>query len=193
MEHRLFIAINLPKEIKASIRDILQIDQEQNTELYEHARMTDEESWHITLVFLGAQSEDQLKALIGIIREAVRQVPAPKITMRMLTTAPPHRPPRMIWIATTAETNRLLEEIKTAIEQKLAAQNIFKKGESYTMFNGHITLARLPEGRRIANRTILFPCTLSFKPTTIDLMESHLKNTETSYRLLESIDFKQSA
>lgn len=193
MEHRLFIAINLPKEIKASIRDILQIDQEQNTELYEHARMTDEESWHITLVFLGAQSKDQLKALISIIREAVGQVHAPKITMRTLTTAPPRRPPRMIWIATTAETNKLLEKIKTAIEQKLAAQNIFKKGESYAIFNGHITLARLPEGRRIADRTILFPYALSFKPTTIDLMESHLKNTETSYRLLESIDFKQSA
>ena len=193
MEHRLFIAINLPEQIRIAIHEVLQTDMQNVPELYERARMRDESSLHITLLFLGDQPKESLRNIVQAMRDTIKNMPAPAIVLRTLTTAPPHRPPRMVWITTTTETNRVLEGIKTILEQNLVAQNIFQKGEVYPSFNGHITLARLPEGRQIADHVVSFPSALTFSPTSIDLMESELTPAGATYRLLESIDFKPSA
>lgn len=193
MEHRLFIAIDPPERIRDAIREIMRADMQSAPELYENARMQDETSWHITLLFLGEQPKEGLQNIVQAMRDTIKNVTAPEIVLRALTTAPPHRPPRMVWIATTTETNHTLEDIKTVLEQNLAAQGILKKGEVHPNFNGHITLARLPEGRHTADHIVSFPSALSFTPTSIALMESELTPTGATYRLLESIDFKPSA
>ncbi len=190
MEHRLFIAIDLPGEIKDATRQALQADQKDHPELYEDARMMDEASWHITLSFLGNQSE--IETIEQAIEHVAHQKEAPEITMQLLTTAPPQRPPRMVWITTSAETNKALGALKAAIEQQLAQNNIHPQEEHRPRYTGHITLARLPEGRRVAEHVVSFPHALSFRPKTIDLMESRLERTGAEYTLLKSIDFKPS-
>lgn len=190
MERRLFIAIDLPSEIKDAIRQRLEADQQDHPELYKDARIMSEESWHITLSFLGSQTE--VETIGNAIEQVAHQTIAPEITIQLLTTAPPQRPPRMVWVTTTAETNKELGAIKVAIEQRLAQQNICPQGEIFPTYNGHITLARLPEGRKIAEHMVSFPHALSFCPKTIDLMESHLERTGAEYSLLKSIDFKLS-
>lgn len=193
MEQRLFIAINLSEQARTAVREALHADMQHAPELYEHARMRDSASWHITLLFLGEQSKEDALNILQAMRDTIKNIAAPEIVLRTLTTAPPHRPPRMVWIATTAETNHALEGIKKILEQNLVVQNIFQKGELHPDFNGHITLARLPEGRHIADHIVSFPSALTFSPTSIDLMESNLTPTGATYRLLESIDFKPSA
>lgn len=192
MERRLFIAINLPETIKAQLRQEIGSDNKKSSELYKDARMIPEEDWHITVKFLGDQLAEHLGAIEHAMRAAVEEMTAPQITMQTLTTAPPHRPPRMVWITTTSETNQFLRSIKEAIERNLATQGMVQKGEVHQVYHGHINLARLPEGRKIADHIISFPSALTFKPATIDLMESHLESTGAEYAILKSIDFKPS-
>lgn len=192
MERRLFIAINLPENIKAEIRKEMELDNKTGIDLYQNANMIPEENWHITLKFFGSQPEEHIETIGQVIRNVIGEREAPVVTIRTLSTAPPHRPPRMIWATTTTETNKVLGSIKETIERKLAVHAIFQKGETFPIFQGHITLARLPEGRRIAERIVSFPNALTFRPITIDLMESHLESTGAEYSILKSIDFKPS-
>ena len=192
MKHRIFIAIDIPRPIKGELRRLLAQDVEKYAELYAGANLMDEESWHVTLAFLGEKSEEQIETIGRMLRAIAGQTPAPTIAIRTLTTAPPHRPPRMVWAATTTGTNRLLEPIRNTIVKKLAAHAIQQDGETFPLFNGHVTLARLPEGRRIADHTVSFPDALTFRPKTIGLMESHLEDSGAKYKTLKSIDFKPS-
>ena len=193
MERRLFIAINLPEDIKAEIRHVLQLDDAKNAELYSDAKMVPEENWHITLKFLGNQSKEHLATIERVIADIAKGTHAPEVAIRTLTTAPPHRPPRMVWVTTTTETNKTLGSIKETMEAELERHNIFhQKGEVHPVYHGHINLARLPEGRRIADHIVSLPNALTFKPATIDLMESQLENSGAEYSIVRSIDFKTS-
>lgn len=192
MNRRLFIAIDLPTETKAAIQETLRTDKVAYAELYKDARMTPEQDWHMTLLFLGEYPEHVIETIGHSISDVIGQMAGPQITMRMLTTAPPHRPPRMIWVTTSAESNSALGAIKESILHDLASRDIRPQGEQFASFTGHITLARLPEGRKIANHAISFARELSFIPKTVDLMESRLESTGATYAVLKSIDFKPS-
>lgn len=187
MNRRIFIAINLPAEARATIREVLQADAAAYTELYEDARMTPERDWHITLLFLGDQPEDAIPAIERVISEVMQTMPLPALGIRMFTTAPPHRPPRMIWATTSAEANEYLGALKESIKKALAQHGIRPQGEQFARFNGHITLARLPEGRRIADHTVALAHTITFQPNTIDLMESQLDRAGAEYGIIRSI------
>lgn len=192
MEHRLFIAIDLPGTIKTELRQLIKQDVEKSGELYADARMMDEESWHITLAFLGDKSEEQIEVIERVLRNLAERTPVPKIVIRTVTTAPPQRPPRMVWATTTTETNRTLEPIRNRIVKDLAAHGIHQEGTVFPDYHGHITIARLPEGRRIADHVISLPNALVFRPKTMHLMESHLESSGATYKTLKSIDFKPS-
>lgn len=192
MNRRLFIAIDLPAEIKTVIRETLQTDKTAYAELYRDARMTPEKDWHMTLLFLGEYPEQAIEAIGHSISDVISKISSPKIAMRILSTAPPHRPPRMIWVTTSAESNEILGAIKESILQDLALHAVRPQGARFETFNGHITLARLPEGRKIADHTIAFAHEISFTPKTVDLMESRLESTGAAYTVLKSIDFKPS-
>jgi len=188
-ERRLFISIDLPKTVRETIREHIQIDKERVPELYMHARIMDEASWHITVLFLGTQPEQAIGIIEKNMREAIKTMAIPQITLNTLTTAPPHHPPRMIWATTDNRTNDLLGALKKKLEQDLSKQGILPKGERHPLFNGHVTVARFPEGSRLPKHTIPLPTEkTTFAPTSIDLMESHLEQKEVRYTLLKSVD-----
>lgn len=191
MEHQLFIAINLPEHIKEVISNAVEQDRGISP-VYGDARLVAKEDWHITIKFLGKQAEKSIDVIEKVMRDVVAETTSPEISMRTLTTAPPHRPPHMIWMPTTAETNQTLGVLKTAIEQKLAMQGIVQKGELFPTYHGHITLARLPEGRKIDNHAVVLSRAITFRPVAMDIMESRLESSEAKYSVLKSIDFKRS-
>lgn len=191
MNRRLFIAINLPDDAKTAIRREIENDRAKGCDLYETGRMIPEENWHFTLTFLGNQSGERISAIEEAIRKAVTRIVAPEISIQILTTAPPKRPPRMVWAVTNEPTSRRLEDLKIAIENTLVASGV-EFDRDTRPYHGHITLVRLAEGMRIADHVTTFPHALSFRPKAIDLMESRLENTGAEYSVLKSIDFKSS-
>ncbi len=184
MRHRVFIAINLPEDIKQQ----LFFYRSRWPEL--PARWTKKENLHITLVFLGYVRDDELMDILGTVKTAVSKNQPFSINLKKICYGPiDKKPPRMIWAEgeKSAELAKLQRDLENSLSGK-AAQ--FEK--EARAFAPHITLARLKpwEFRRIEPEErpeISEEISLSFEVNSIELMESVLKPKGPDYFVLESM------
>lgn len=183
---RLFIAINLPTEIKEKIRE--KIDK---LPKIPEARFLDEQNWHITLVFLGYQEEVAAANIVRAMSEAVKQAWVSLVEFSHLSYGPIGAAPRMVWLNGTKETDARLGIIKEILENKLVDNHVRFKRESRA-FKTHITLARFHHisGQQYPPIDVkLAELKLSFVPIGLDLMESHLSRSGAQYEILQKIKF----
>lgn len=196
---RLFIAINLPEEIKREIaRIITQINANEIS-----IRWLPPENWHLTISFLGYQLDEAISPIIESLKETVKNFSAPLMEFEKIIYGPPNKSPRMIWLAGTKETSKILSEIKNKLEDELIKNRVqFKKDNRG--FNCHLTLARFLETRintdlkqidtdiiRINQYLNQHKSAFAFYAKSFDLMESHLKRTGAEYEILASLTFSE--
>ncbi len=173
MRRRIFIAINLPEEIKDKLvfyqRKFEELFDSCQTERFEArpCRWTKKENMHITLEFLGYLTDNELMELCQKTKETASIKKVFNVCLNKICYAPPGKKlPRMIWAT----------------------------GERIKEFNitPHITLARIktwqlkeiePEERPEINEDI----DLVFEVKSIEIMESRLKRGGPEYTALESI------
>jgi 2'-5' RNA ligase len=186
MRHRIFIAINLPEEIKRELRDF----QSQWPELT--IRWTKPENLHITLVFLGYLSDEDLLEVCSLTREVVQRNKSFSINLKKICYGPPKKmPPRMVWVE--GGKSQELADLKNNLESSLLERVHFSKENR--PFAPHITLGRIrrwewkkiePEERPEVNEEI----DLTFEVNSIEVMESKLKRGGSEYTVLESTPLK---
>jgi len=179
--HRIFIAINLPENIKNKLST------------YENhwpdlpARWTKKQNLHITLVFLGDTSNEELPEVCQIVREVVIRHQSFPIDLKKICYGPPKKPPRMIWAE--GQKSAELVNLQKDLVNSLGGQTE-KEERGYAV---HITLARLkqwefknidPEERPQIDEEI----NLAFEVNSIEIMESKLKPKGPEYFVLESIN-----
>jgi 2'-5' RNA ligase len=182
MRHRIFIAINLPKEIKKRLEDY----QDKWPDL--PIRWTKKENLHITLVFLGYLTDDELLEICKITKEVASRNRPFSINLNKICYGPPKKmPPRMVWVE--GEKSEDLANLQADLEKSLAEKIKFEPEER--SFTPHITLGRIrqwefrqiePEERPIVDEDI----SLSFEVNSIEVMESQLKRGGAEYTILES-------
>jgi 2'-5' RNA ligase len=188
MRHRIFIAINLPENIKKKLEDF----QSKWPEL--PVRWTKPENLHITLVFLGYLTDEELLEVCKITKEVASRNQSFFIELKKIYYGPPKKPPRMIWVE--GEKSLELGKLQKDLENSFLTSPIkgIKEPEirPYTL---HITLGRIrqwefrrlePEERPEIDEEI----SLSFKVNSIEVMESQLKRGGTGYAALESFSLK---
>ena len=196
MRHRIFIAINLPEEIKRELSNY----QSKWPEL--PARWTKTENLHITLVFLGYLSDEELLEVLKIVKEVVLKYKSFSINLNKIFYGPPKKmPPRMIWA--TGEKSAELGKLQKDLENSLLSPVVFfpakasaEAGEKEDKnenrhYAPHITVGRIrqwefraiePEERPIVDENI----SLSFEVNSIEVMESQSKKGGAKYTILES-------
>ena len=184
MKHRIFIAINLPENIKKQLSDY----QSRWPEL--PCRWTKKENLHITLAFLGYLNDEELVEICKITKEVASRHEPFLITLNKIIYGPPHNTPRMIWAE--GEKSEKLGKLQKDLENSLSGLSSEleeEQGRDYTL---HITLGRLrqwefrqiePEERPEVNEEI----NLSFEVGSIEVMESELKRGGPEYAVLESM------
>lgn len=189
MKHRVFIAINFPEDIKKKLATY----QEKWPEL--PARWTREESLHITLVFLGYISDEEIIETCKIVKEVALNHQPFSINLNKVCYGPPQnnsKPPRMIWAEGDKSEN--LAKLKNDLEKSFFERISFSLENRE--FSPHITLSRIktwewrkiePEERPEVNEKI----NLSFSVESIEVMESELKRGGAEYIVLESIQLGQ--
>ncbi|MDP3990716.1 MAG: RNA 2',3'-cyclic phosphodiesterase [Candidatus Nealsonbacteria bacterium] len=178
MKRRIFVAINLPENIKKE----LSAYQEKWHEL--PARWTKKDNLHITLEFLGYLSDDEVWETCQRVRELaskykqfsvilnkicygpLNKMPPKKMSsLRSFSRSSQNGTPRMVWV----------------VGKKIKELDLLP----------HITLARImsfgwkeiePEERLEINKEI----SLEFEVSSIDVMESVLKRGGPEYTILES-------
>lgn len=176
---RLFIAINLPDEVKNRIKKVIGGIPD--------FRWIPPENWHLTLVFLGSQPDEAIIPILESIRESAQNFPAPVIEFEKIIYGPPNKPPRMIWLTGIKETSKILGEIKNKLEDDLIENRVRFKIENRP-FNAHLTLTRfesISENFQLSQ----LPAPINFTAQSLDLMESHLKRSGAEYDILTRVDF----
>ncbi len=187
-KQRIFIAINLPEEIKKELSSF----QEKWPEL--PLRWIKPENLHITLVFLGNINDEELPEIIKVAKEAVSCHQPFSITLNRIIYGPPGKAPRMIWIE--GEKSEALGKLQKRMENALlggALSNFTSENRAYSL---HITLARIrqwefrqiePEEKPEVNEEI----NLTFEVNSIEVMESRLKSGGAEYIILETCPLRE--
>ncbi|MEK7541078.1 MAG: RNA 2',3'-cyclic phosphodiesterase [Patescibacteria group bacterium] len=183
--HRIFIAINLPEDIKKT----LAFYQNKWQEL--PAKWVSPDNIHITLEFLGDLTDEELGEVCLAVKEAAQRHSSFSISLNNVSYGPlplnPKKSPKMIWAV--GEGNKELADLKNDLEKFLLKSIRFSPENR--KFALHVTLARIkewewkridPEERPEINENI----DLLFTVESIEVMESELKRSGPVYTILES-------
>lgn len=179
MKRRIFIAINLPDNIKKNLinQQLRWVDLP--------CRWTREDNLHITLAFLDYLNDEELLELCRITKEIASRYEPFIINLKKIIYGPNSLQARMIWVE--GEGSNELGELQKELEAALPVEKE-KENKKYTL---HITLGRLkqwefnkiePEERPQINEEI----NLTFEAKSIDIMESDLKKGGPEYAIIET-------
>lgn len=173
---RIFIAINLPEDVKSKLTDYQKKIEELFSPYRSEAsgsgpiRWTKPENLHITLEFLGYLRDQELVEICQKTKEMAASHGPFEVKLTKICCGPLNKSPRMIWA--------IGPEIK---EISLAS---------------HITLGRIrkwewqrvePEERAVVDEDI----NLEFSVNSIEVMESVLKRGGAEYSILQSYKFSR--
>ena len=184
MKRRLFIALNLPEELKDSIeREVEKIRYQFTDDI----RFTDRKQWHVTITFLGYQNDETINSIIKSMNDVCGHFQPPTVEFSDINYGPKKGTPRMIWLNGNLKSSRNLQKLKDDLENKLVDNGVVFKRE-HRQLSVHLTLARLVTGKN------LLPLNLPFKNhieiPTLDLMESRLARKDADYELLQATNFQ---
>ncbi len=186
-KRRLFIAINLPENIKSKLVE----HQKQWADL--PVRWTIKPNLHITLVFIGCVSDDEMYKIINVAKEAGKRHESFNINLKRIILGPPNKFPRMFWVK--GEKSEKLSQLKVDLENSLVdSENSGYSQKELKTYRPHITLGRIKTGQW---RKLDFQPKIdekfehSFSVETIEVMQSNLKRTGPEYSVLESVGLGQ--
>ncbi len=190
MKYRIFIAINLPNNIKQELLSY----KTKWPDL--PIRWAGPDNLHITLIFVGSVKNNQISEINEIIKSVAGNYQPFFVKLEKVCYSPKNViPPRMVWVE--GVKNEILEGIKTGLEKGLLNSRTcsFFRPEKRS-FTPHITLGRIKEWlwRRIEleeRPEVNEDIDLSFEVTAIDLMESKLTSRGAQYTILDSIKLKK--
>jgi len=177
MPHRIFLAINLPEDIKKQLLEY----RSKWPEL--PARWVTENNLHVTLVFLGNTSEKELKEVRSIARKIASMRKPFSFSLSQIVYGPTEKQPKMIW------ARGIISKEFLSLQKDLAKALGYQDERPFSL---HITLARLnewefrkiePEERPRVQEEI----SLTISVSSLQIMKSTLKRSGAEYSVIESI------
>lgn len=137
---RMFIAFPFHDQVKQKIAQLQSILRDQ---MPQGIRWVEEQSFHITVKFLGDTDEILIPKITEIMKSAIADQAPQEIELKELGVFPGKKKPRVLWLGVNGAQN-LLQGTYEGLEDKL--QNLgFSKETKYSGFNPHITLGRIKE------------------------------------------------
>ncbi|HSD24770.1 MAG TPA: RNA 2',3'-cyclic phosphodiesterase [Solirubrobacterales bacterium] len=183
---RLFVALDLPDDVRAGIVDW------QRTALSDPAlRIVRPEALHVTLVFLGYQAEKDAKAIAKQAFDVDARAPAVELLAEPVGV-PRGKRPRLIALAANSDETVALQK---QVEERLVEARFYEPEKR--PFWPHLTVARVkPEAPKSRKPALLrnTPHPLPehmfrfFRPTRLVLFKSHLRRTGAEYESLAELE-----
>jgi len=160
---RVFFAIEFEEGLKEYLFSI-------QDEIRQHCRtgnFTSKENFHITLQFIGEQSQSQTEQLIAVLKETASDLSAFELRLNKVGKFDKGNR-KILWVG--LQKSQELEALYSRLESVMVEHGYEKESRG---FSPHITLARemrLDSFEGIANKKILDNLTIKVK--SISLMES---------------------
>jgi RNA 2',3'-cyclic 3'-phosphodiesterase len=178
--HRLFIAIDLPSEVKDHLANICYGVQ--------GAKWVSKDQMHLTIRFLGDVSQSEYHGVSSCLSDVIAS--RFTITLKGVGFFPPRNKPKVLWVG--IEKNDSLTELRRLIEKSLQETGVEPEERK---FAAHITLARLSERTPLHAITEFLSANGLFKVESVLVEEFHLYSSvltdsgalhtkEATYRLL---------
>lgn len=200
MQHRIFIAIKLPDDIR---REVM-VWQDNHRDLAMH--WVGPESLHITVVFFGYVDDDQLDRLREISRQVVGQFEPMEIEFEKITYGTNYdikprdlsilryQPPRLVWLMGlySERLEQMQQKLASAL-LRVASPEFYERDRRH--FKPHITLGRTDERRWRQQKEILWiddKMPMKFIVKSVEIMESRLYRSGAEYQVVESIELNSS-
>ena len=111
---RYFIALEIPDNCRESLKAV----QNNLQQIVPEARLTNNEKLHLTMAFIGEQSETITDDLTNIIKEAIAGIPPFLIIPSYIDAFPNLHTPRTFWVGVKGDIDKLFvirERIKDGI------------------------------------------------------------------------------
>jgi 2'-5' RNA ligase len=132
---RLFIAIELPPEIKQGIAKV----QEQLRETGATANWTRPEGIHLTLKFLGEVEESRVDEIRNVLASAVGAKGRLSLAIAGAGTFPNVKNPRVLWLGVAGDIEKLVA-LQASVEDAMEKITFDREERK---FSPHLTLARI--------------------------------------------------
>lgn len=179
-KRRLFIAINLPDGVKKKLLDYRSKWPDLDPK---SIRWTNKFNLHITLLFIGYVTDDEMYEICNLVREIGKKHEPFFLKLERIILGPPDRTPRMFWAQ--GEKSQELADLQGDLNNIVQQRTGFK----YKAIRPHITLARFSASTiKLLPENIDDPFKYEIPVESIEVMQSELKRTGAEYTVLESVE-----
>lgn len=175
MKKRVFIAINLPDEIK---RDLLShVKRWPNLKV----KWTHFSNMHITMEFLGNVDRKELDTILLAVQNSCCDIKKFNLSLERIVLGPDENQPSMFWATIHIDQN--IMNLKKVLDANLESCEFnLEKRE----FKPHITLARAKGNQLKGKKTNISLRRVSFCVSSIDVMQSQLHPGGSRYKSVGS-------
>jgi len=180
---RLFVAVNIPQDIKEKISDFLAELNKQDLGV----KWVDSGNLHLTLKFIGEAPFEKISGIEAVIKESAAGQKPFRVNLSGTGVFPDIHRPRVVWIG-IGEGGYVLKNIALKLETLGAVDG----NKEERAFSAHVTIGRI---KSIEKAALLDKKLAEFKKTdfgsftveNIDLMESVLHPGGPEYKCIRSI------
>ncbi|MBN1621091.1 MAG: RNA 2',3'-cyclic phosphodiesterase [Endomicrobiales bacterium] len=181
---RLFIALNIPDDLKNKIADV----QNNLKRSLSDVKWVGQRNFHLTLKFLGETPEEKVNDIISSLTNAVSNYGKFQVAFCGTGVFPDIHRPRVVWIG-IREGKEKLEALADKIEEEMFLLDFPKEKRK---FSAHLTLGRVKSQK---NKYSLIKKVIANEKTeagshdvlSIDLMQSILHPQGPEYICLKSV------
>jgi len=185
MTKRLFLAINLPQEIKEQLSDLILKLQKANKN--KPIKWVEKENFHLTLHFLGSVSAEKIENINSALEPIVVRYPILNFQLsERIDGFPNLQNPKVIFLEM-----KELNDNKTIKLQRKIGEALKRLGFEIDTrpFRLHLTLGRVKFKTSLQIPNLQFPVS-NFQIQSIDLMESELTPSSPVYNLVKAYNLK---
>jgi len=180
MKRRVYIAINLPENLKEEIVAV----QKKLKKFDWPVRWTTADNIHLTLRFLGSITDQKIEQAKSIVEQAVNKNKSFFLQIDNFIAFPNLKMPRVICL--NIEENNKLLNLQADIAGPIEEQGI---GESERHpFSGHITIGRVKPISANYRALTQIKFSSQFEVKSVEIMESVLKSEGPVYSVVESYE-----
>jgi RNA 2',3'-cyclic 3'-phosphodiesterase len=174
MSVRLFVALDLPGAARAELARFRDVAADPAV-----WRALGEESFHVTLAFLGHRPEEDVERVADVLR-GLPAWRAPALALAGGLLLPPRRA-RVLTVA-LADPDGALAALQAGVSAGLAAAGLYEP--EARPFRAHVTVARLRAGARAPRALDAEPEPLAFDGEAVTLYRSRLRRGGAVYEPL---------
>lgn len=193
---RVFIAINLPDNVKKALSGVISAFRQANQG--QPIKWVESDLLHITMHFLGELEEADVKRVEEILTQTVLKYPKVKLKLENLGGFPNLVTPKIIFVKAKELSGVQIAKMQNEISRKLIINNFQIEDRNWVP---HITIGRVKgdltreigeKGRaggiRGYQEVVVEP--IEWEVESVDLMESVLGPNGPTYKVLRKFDLK---